>query len=53
MKAFEGLIGKEQLNVFLKNSEIYLAHTPDETLSDHMKLVTHYFKELVKLPTRH
>jgi CRISPR-associated endonuclease/helicase Cas3 len=47
MKAFEGLIGKEQLNVFLKNSEIYLAHTPDETLSDHMKLVTHYFKELV------
>jgi len=49
MKSFEKLISELQVATLLKNSEKYLAHTPHETLSDHMQLVTHYFQSLVSI----
>jgi CRISPR-associated endonuclease/helicase Cas3 len=47
MKSFKELISLSDVSSLLKKSKIYLAHTPDETLSDHMKLVTQYFQDLI------
>ncbi len=49
MVTFEHLIGKSKVELLLNNHTKYLAHTPDELLSDHMKLVTHYFLDLVEV----
>lgn len=49
MVTFEQLTGKGKVELLLKNHVKYLAHTPDELLSDHMELVTHYFLDLVKV----
>jgi CRISPR-associated endonuclease/helicase Cas3 len=47
MKSFKELISISDVSSLLKKSKIYLAHTPDESLSDHMKLVTQYFQDLI------
>ncbi len=47
MKSFKELIAEEQVGTLLKNPDQYLAHTPNETLGEHMGLVTHYFQELI------
>jgi len=49
MKTFKELMAKEQVATLLKNPDHYLAHTPDETLGEHMRLVTHYFQKLVEV----
>lgn len=49
MVTFEYLSGKGKVELLLNNHVKYLAHTPDELLSDHMKLVTHYFLDLLKV----
>lgn len=49
MVTFEYLSGKGKVELLLNNHVKYLAHTPDELLSDHMKLVTHYFLELINV----
>ncbi|MBN8650561.1 MAG: CRISPR-associated helicase Cas3' [Cytophagales bacterium] len=49
MLSFDELIAKEGVSTLLKTPERYLAHTPDETLSKHMLLVTHYFRQLVNV----
>lgn len=49
MQSFEELINGANVASLLKESGKYRAHTPNETLSDHMNLVTHYFKQLVAL----
>jgi CRISPR-associated endonuclease/helicase Cas3 len=48
MKSFDELINEIQVDILLKEHGKYLAHTPDETLSGHMLLVTHYFQQLVR-----
>ncbi|MEB2780551.1 CRISPR-associated helicase Cas3' [Algoriphagus sp. C2-6-M1] len=47
MKSFKELIAEEQVGTLLKNPDHYLAHTPNETLGEHMGLVTHYFQDLI------
>ncbi|MDO9554412.1 CRISPR-associated helicase Cas3' [Rhodonellum sp.] len=47
MKSFKELISEVQVCTLLKNADHYLAHTPNETLGEHMGLVTHYFQELI------
>lgn len=47
MEPFKKLTEKGKVELLLKDQMKYLAHTPDELLSDHMKLVTHYFLDLV------
>lgn len=49
MVTFEQLTKKGKVELLLKEHVKYLAHTPDERLSDHMKLVTHYFLDLIKV----
>ncbi|WP_143959479.1 CRISPR-associated helicase Cas3' [Litoribacter populi] len=49
MRSFKGVISQEQVETLLKESKKYLAHTPAETLSEHMDLVTHYFQVLVRI----
>lgn len=49
METFEQLTEKSKIELLLKEQTKYLAHTPNELLSDHMKLVTHYFMNLVKV----
>lgn len=48
MRSFSELILELEVKSLLKNWEKYLAHTPDETLSDHMELVTQYFQLLIE-----
>lgn len=47
VERFSELINQKEVATLLKDSGKYLAHTPDETLSEHMRLVSHYFRELV------
>lgn len=47
MKPFDEIVDENNVSSLLKESQKYLAHTPDETLSDHMSLVAHYFLQLV------
>ncbi|GMQ31130.1 CRISPR-associated helicase Cas3' [Algoriphagus confluentis] len=49
MVTFRELLGKSKVELLLKNHLSYLAHTPNELLSEHMNLVSHYFLELVKV----
>lgn len=49
MKTFKELIEEETVTNLLKNPKYYLAHSPDETLEEHMQLVTHYFQKLVEV----
>lgn len=49
MRSFSELILELKVKSILKDWEKYLAHTPDETLSDHMELVTQYFQRLIEI----
>lgn len=49
MKTFQELATTGTVETLLRDHKNYLAHTPDECLSEHMSLVTHYFLELVRI----
>ena len=49
MRSFSEIIKLSQVSDLLKEPSNYLAHSPDETLSDHMQLVTHYFTKLINV----
>lgn len=49
MDPFSDLVKLGDVKTFLKDSHKYLAHTPNEKLSDHMELVTYYFIEIVRI----
>lgn len=49
MRSFSEIVAQSKVSDLLKESSNYLAHTPDETLSGHMELVTHYFTELINV----
>ncbi|SFO06457.1 CRISPR-associated endonuclease/helicase Cas3 [Algoriphagus ornithinivorans] len=47
MESFKTHTEKGKVEILLKDHSKYLAHSPNELLSDHMKLVSHYFLDLV------
>jgi CRISPR-associated endonuclease/helicase Cas3 len=49
MARFADLAKQGDVNSLLSEPQKYLAHTPDETLNDHMQLVTHYFLKLIEV----